>query len=99
MKTNISYIIFALLALFTACTDDDSLDTLSAEQRQLIGRAVNFDASIADAFSTRATYVNDGSFNEGDIITIYRQYSEDGKTFADTKDYRVYNLSLIHICR
>lgn len=91
MKTNISYIIFALLALFTACTDDDSLDTLSAEQRQLIGRAVNFDASIADAFSTRATYVNDGSFNEGDIITIYRQYSEDGKTFADTKDYRVYN--------
>jgi len=59
-----------------------------------MGRAVNFNTSIADAFTTRTTYRHDGSFNEGDLMTIYRQYSNDAGITFDTSDasltYRVY---------
>lgn len=48
---------------------------------------------MATPFTTRTSYLHDGSFNEGDIMTIYRQYSDDGITFdASTETYRVYYL-------
>ena len=85
--------IIAALSLVTACTaDDDWLKNATEEQKSLLGRAINFDASVADAFTSRATYNGDGSFNEGDVMTIYRQFYNDGGATFDTEHeaYRVY---------
>ena len=85
--------IIAALSLVTACTaDDDWLKNATEEQKSLLGRAINFDASVADAFTSRATYNGDGSFNEGDVMTIYRQfYNDKGATFdTEHEAYRVY---------
>lgn len=75
--------IIVLLSAFiiTSCNEDDL--QLTDQQRELIGQAVNFDASMADVFSTRTTYNHDGSFNENDQLTIYRQYisSNNAKEF------------------
>lgn len=81
----------ALLVL-AACTED--MDYLSPTQENLIGQRVRFETSIANPFATRITYRHDGSFNEGDIMTIYRQYSHNaGLDFdATTEAYRVYEL-------
>lgn len=75
-----------------SCSDDDS-DKLSADQQALVGKAVNFSASIADAFATRTTYNATGVFNHDDLMTIYRQYyDEDTKSFDEsTEGYRVYS--------
>ena len=66
--------IIVLLSAFiiASCNEDDM--QLTEQQRELIGQAVNFDASMADVFSTRTTYNHDGSFNENDQLTIFRQY-------------------------
>lgn len=87
---HILYIGIALL--LSSCSDEQEQRPLTAAQNQLIGRAVNFSASHAELFATRTTYNADGSFNEGDVMTIYRQYSEDnGHSFdINTEAYRVY---------
>ncbi len=78
--------------LLAGCSDDD--ESLSLAHSQLVGRGVNFQTSIAEPFTTRTTYRHDGSFNEGDLMTIYRQYSNDaGITFVTSEGsltYRVY---------
>lgn len=66
-----------LVALLGSCSEDDTLNGLTAEQQSLIGRAVNFNTSIADAFTTRASNYTDnidGSFNQNDRMRIYRNY-------------------------
>lgn len=80
------------LALFTSCTDDGFNDNMTMEQRSLIGKAVNFNASIADVFTTRVTYEHNGVFNDDDIMYIYRQYYDDeNKTFDwATEDFHAY---------
>ena len=87
---HILYIGIALL--LSSCSDEQEQWPLTVAQNQLIGRAVNFSASHAELFATRTTYNADGSFNEGDVMTIYRQYSEDnGHSFdINTEAYRVY---------
>ncbi len=86
------YIYIALTVLLAGCSEDD--DTVSFAHSELMGRGVNFQTSIAEPFATRTTYRHDGSFNEGDLMTIYRQYSNDaGLTFdtsAASLTYRVY---------
>ena len=84
------YYLFAAIAL-TACTADDDI-VLSDEQQELIGQAVHFDASMAEPFTTRATYRHDGSFNEGDQMRIFRQYADaTGSTFlTDGEIFRTY---------
>lgn len=78
--------------MFSSCSDDE-YGTLTAEQERLIGKAVNFNTSIAEPFATRASYNTDGGFNENDQITIFRQYSNDnGATFdPNSEGYRVYS--------
>lgn len=91
MNRHYLYIICAALLTFIAsCTNDDIEGALTAEKRELIGTAVNFDASVADAFNTRTSYSVDGRFNEDDIMTIYRQYF--GTTDFDSLNevFRVY---------
>ena len=86
------FCILSALVLLSACSDDvDRFSQVSEEQKSLIGRAVNFDASVADAFTSRASYNATGAFNDGDVLTIYRQYSDDGANFDEThENYRVY---------
>ena len=85
------YYLFAAIAL-TACTADDDDIQLSAEQQELIGQAVRFDAAMAEPFATRATYRHDGSFNEGDQMRIFRQYADaTGLSFlTDDEIFRTY---------
>ena len=96
MKKNFYFhailLLTTLLTSMTACQDDDYA-SMTADQKELLGTAVNFDASIADAFTTRTSYNSDGSFNDNDLMVIYRQYSDDnGKTFdASSEGYRVYS--------
>ena len=66
----IRHIIYLFTAIvLTACTADDDM-WLDEEQQSLMGRAVNFSATMADPFVTRTTYHHDGSFNEGDQMRI-----------------------------
>ena len=82
------YVIALLLA--AGCAKEP----LSPVRQELLGRRVNFSAVVADPFETRTTYQHNGAFNEGDILTIYRQYiNPDGVTFnAEGEAYRVYEL-------
>lgn len=92
----IKHIIYLFAAMvLTACTADDDM-LLDEEQHLLMGRAVNFSATMADPFVTRATYHHDGSFNEGDQMRIFRQYAEIGSstTFEDTTIFRTYCLKM-----
>ncbi len=86
------YIYISLALLLAGCSEDET--RLTTAQGELVGKGVNFQTSIAEPFTTRTTYRHDGSFNEGDLMTIYRQYSNDaGITFdasAGSLTYRVY---------
>ena len=97
MKTHyyIYNTLFTLLALgagWMSCSEIEDFDTLTPEQYQLIGKGVNFDASISDPFITRASsYDLTGGFNEGDMLTIYRQYWVEDEGFGE-EAYRQYSL-------
>ena len=68
-----------LTMLVASCLKDElEVDTLTPAQQELIGRAVNFNVSVADLFATRATSYtskDDGSFNQNDRMRIYRPCS------------------------
>ena len=79
------------LLLLVGCAEDVDLQPVSTSHPELIGQGVNFNTSYADPFATRITYRHDGSFNEEEIMTIYRQYSNDfGQTFDADSAFRVY---------
>lgn len=84
------YILSIFLLLLASCKEDESLwlEDLSKDQRELIGTAVNFDASMAQPFQTRITWNEDGSFNERDLMRIYREYKT-GETWGE-RSYRTY---------
>jgi len=91
----IHYILcIGLTLLLAGCSDDT--DTVQSEplRYDLIGRGVNFNASYADPFTTRVTtYRHDGSFNEGDLLTIYRQYSyNNGLSFDEEESHTAYRV-------
>ena len=91
----IKQIIYFCVALsLAACTADDDTLSLNEEQQSLLGQAVDFSTSMADAFVTRTTYIHDGSFNEGDQMRIFRQYAADaaGTTFEKDTIFRTYYL-------
>lgn len=87
MQRRLLFIIILALTL-AACTDD-GLDGLTAEQRDLIGRAVNFNATRVDAFASRVTLIDTGEFNEDDLMRIYRQYYQSNGTWGE-EAYRTY---------
>lgn len=95
----ILYIIMSAL-LFGGCSEDDifGTDSLTAEQRALIGKAVNFNPSMAEEFAeTRASYNHDGKFNEGDIMQIYRQYWDGAQNkWADLQAFRTYSYDVTY---
>jgi len=91
MKTR--HFLFAALTLLAAACSKEGVE-LSPQAQALLGRKVDFNASMAAPFATKATYRHNGAFNEGDIMTIYRQYSSDyGRTFdSGSEAFRVYEL-------
>ncbi len=78
--------------VLTGCSNDDFGDNLTPEQQELIGRAVNFSATIAEPFTTRTTYEHNGVFNDDDIMYIYRQYYDTETKAFDwaTEDFHAY---------
>lgn len=97
MKRYFSYINKGLLALTTAlvlagCAEDSGINSLTFEQQRMMGQAVNFRVSIADPFITRVSYEHNGTFNDDDIMYIYRQYYDDNKKEFDrtTEDFHAY---------
>lgn len=81
------------MGLCVSCQQDDLLEPqLTPDQQALIGRAVNFNTSVADAFVTRAstyTDITNGDFNQNDRMRIYRNYYENGAWSAN-EAYRTY---------
>jgi hypothetical protein len=92
----IKQIIYFCVALsLAACTADDDTLSLNEEQQSLLGQAVDFSTSMADAFVTRTTYIHDGSFNEGDQMRIFRQYADaTGSSFESDTIFRTYYLKM-----
>lgn len=88
-------LVLLLLASFFVSCQEDEMD-LPARQQAMIGRAVNFNVSVADRFVTRATsYTNndDGSFNQNDRMRIYRNYwNLLGSGWESESAYRMYYL-------
>lgn len=86
--------------LLGSCTENDLLgsDVLTAEQKALIGSAVNFNPSMAEEFAeTRASYNHEGKFNEGDIMQIYRQYWDGSNSkWADLQAFRTYSYDVTY---
>lgn len=80
------------LALANSCTDDNNDTYLTPEQEALIGKAVNFSASISDPFVSRTTYEHNGVFNDEDIMVIYRQYYNESTHAFDwtNEDFHAY---------
>ncbi|MDY2642188.1 MAG: hypothetical protein SOW01_07410 [Mediterranea sp.] len=80
------------LLLCVACAEEQAWEVpMTKEQQALLGRAVNFDASYSDLFTTRTGYT-DGRFNVGDRMVIYRQNYEAGLHGFDEKSeaFRTY---------
>lgn len=85
-----------LTVLMSSCSEDDLLEsrTLSPEQEALIGRAINFNVSYAESFTSRASIYTDiltGEFNQNDRMRIYRNYyDEENNRWSDEEAYRTY---------
>lgn len=71
--------------------EEDMFSSLTPEQQNLLGKGVNFNASIADPFYTRASWADlEGRFSVGEQMVIYRQYWT-GSAFGE-EAYRQYSL-------
>ncbi len=84
---------FLSALLLTGCSlDDDYTENLTPEQQSLIGKAVNFNATVSSPFVSRVSYDEKGLFNDDDIMVIYRQYyNSDTKSFDwSTEDFHTY---------
>ena len=95
MKIRNIILLFAAVVT-TSCTAYENAP-FENEGALLIGHRVNFNASMSDAFITRATYHHDGSFNEGDQMRIFRQYAigTSGTAFdSDAEAFRTYYLKM-----
>lgn len=84
--------IFCFIVAIALVGCSDEWDTmLTPEQREMLGREVNFNATRASEFThaSRATYNDTGVFNEDDLMRIYRQYALDGGGWGE-EAYRTY---------
>lgn len=84
-------VLYIIMCLVLAGCSEDNLDTLTPNQQDLIGKAVNFNATHIEEFihQLRTTYNDTGVFNENDLMRIYRQYA-DGSGGWGEDAYRTY---------
>lgn len=76
-----------------SCMREDIPFNLTEEQKALIGRKVDFNASVSQQFATRASYADpNGEFNVGDQLTIFRQYWDGASNSFGQEEYRQYYL-------
>lgn len=81
--------IYIIMCLFLAGCSEEEWDMLTPEVQALLGKAVNFSATVVDEFkeTTRATYNDTGVFNENDMMRIYRQYAADNTSETIDSDH------------
>lgn len=94
MKKIFSYILL-LLCVLTGCQDDLWDNSLSPEQRDLIGKAVNFEPYV-EVFNTSRvaqSYDHNGLFNANDMMYMYRQYQENGQWVYKTPPGTIYKFT------
>lgn len=84
-------IIYLFTALILVGCSDETENFLSDFQRDLLGTAVNFNATRGSEFThmSRTTYNDTGVFNEDDLMRIFRQYALDGGGWG-SEAYRTY---------
>lgn len=79
--------------LLTCCSDEVDY-ALTGTQADLLGKAVDFNATKTEEFQlqSRTTWRENGSFNEDDLMRIYRQYATgDNSWDVANEAYRTYN--------
>lgn len=82
MKKIYSIVLFTLCCVLAGCNDDLLDSSLTADQRELLGTAVNFEPYVDNFNTTRAeppkptgnSNNHEGGFNANDMMYIYRQY-------------------------
>lgn len=87
---NIFLVLFCTI-LASSCQDEYDYWNLSSDQRALIGTAVNFNTSMATDYSSRTSWNHSGVFNDGDEMTIYRQYWNSNQNNWLELAYRLYS--------
>lgn len=89
---NRSLLILLLIGgMLVSCQEDvDELSSLNAEQQSLIGRAVDFSVSIAEPYQTRVSWIENGTFNDEDLMRIYREYWDKDENEWCEPAYRTY---------
>ena len=97
MRRYIYIIICVAATVLAASCSEEEMDFygMSVAQKNLVGRAVNFNVSVADNFVTRATsYTSDdtGVFNQNDRMCVYRNYMGDDGEWEAQEVYRTYYL-------
>lgn len=90
MKKYLYITSIVLIAFMASCSNDDLDSNMSEGQRDLIGQAVNFNASVSDPFQTRTIYNDNGTFSDNDIMRIYRQYANSDGSWTEGESYRMY---------
>lgn len=92
MKKYLSILIAVLMA-FSSCAKEELATNggMTEEQRSLIGRAVNFNTSIIERYSTKTSWNNGGGFNDGDFLIVYREYLDGTNNTFGEMAYRVYH--------
>lgn len=85
-------IILLSLCVLTGCNDDLWNDSLTPEQKALIGKAVQFEPYIELFRTTRVaqSYNHLGGFNANDMMYMYRQYQENGQWVYKTPPGTIY---------
>ena len=95
--------ILTVLLLMLSCTREELYEQGPTPFRQdLIGRAVDFSASVAGEFTqskaqTAYTSYDNGKFNQNDRMRIYRNYWDYEKNgWSDIETYRTYHLKYLY---
>ena len=79
--------------LLNSCTEEHLQNSLTKEQKELIGHAIHFEPSVEDLVTTRSAY-SDG-FNDGDVMFIYRQGSNAEGIYVSEEPWVQYKLKAV----
>lgn len=81
--------------MLTGCDDDLLESSLTPEQQNLIGTAIQFEPYVELFNTTRVaqSYNHNGAFNSNDMMYMYRQYQENGEWVYKTPPGTIYKFT------